>query len=518
MTINCNRCDKTIKPKQIKLKCSLCLKHIHQHCLKMKKKDIKKLNHNHWICNSCFTFPFHELDNEQLSQIKYNSLITDNFTNIKHTDDYSVCNIPNLSLIDPLNFENNDNSNNININFSYNRFYQLYNTLEEKKVSSFSVFHSNIRSMNKNLDSLACLLSNLDHGFDIIGLSELWEPENAKKLEKTYTLQGYHDFQLQRGTSQNSGCGIFVKEHLKHKVRDELNYSFFSETEEFQIFFIEIITNSGNILVCTVYRHPKGNSIAEFLKTIENVLKTVQKENKKLIFMGDFNIDLLHYNKHSETETFLNTMLQNLLIPMITGPTRINDNSNFTLIDNIFFNDPVSAICSGNLLCQVSDHLPNFLKFEHVNEIEDQKIYKRDFSKYSPRNVKAEFQTLNLENKIRNTEDVNEKYNLLHTNLENILNTHVPLKLFKKKSKNDKPWINERIVTLIREKDRINQKFYRTGNPEYKKSYKIANNKVNHEIRRSKYRYFKNFFENNKNNLKKYWNAVNLILSKKRRI
>ena len=515
--LNCNQCNKTFKPNQIKVQCTLCFKHSHQHCLKIEKSELKKSNFKHWICNKCFSFPFNDIDNEQLNKLSYNSLIVDNFTKIKHTDEYSGCNIPNLSLIDPVNFENNDNPNEININFSYNRFYQLYNLLQHQAVSSFSVFHSNIRSINKNLDELSALLSNLDHGFDVVGLSELWQPEDPTKLEKTFSLQGYHDFQMQKGSSQNSGCGIFIKKHLKYKVRNELNFSFSSDTEEFQIFFTEILFNVDNIIVGTIYRHPKGNSLTEFQKTLKNILKIVQKENKKIVIMGDFNIDLLHYNNHNDTENFLNLMLQNLLIPQITGPTRINDNGNFTLIDNIFFSDPASAICSGNLLCQVSDHLPNFLKFEHNNEIKDEKTYKRDFSKYNPQKIKTDFQNLDLVNKFQNYETVDGKYDLLHRNLENILDLHVPLKEFKQKTKEDKPWINERIIKLIREKSRINQKYYNTGNPEYKKTYKIAKNKVNHEIRRSKYNYFKNFFENNQNNIKKHWNAVNLILSKKKK-
>ena len=41
--------------------------------------------------------------------------------------------------------------------------------------------------------------------------------------------------------------------------------------------------------------------------------------------------------------------------------------------------------------------------------------------------------------------------------------------------------------------------------------FKIARNRINHEIRRSKYYYFKKLFDDNKNNIKKQWSAVNLI-------
>ena len=56
-------------------------------------------------------------------------------------------------------------------------------------------------------------------------------------------------------------------------------------------------------------------------------------------------------------------MTSNNFIPTITAPTRITDKS-ATLIDHIFIKLPRSKInnkiVAGNLLCDISDHLPNF--------------------------------------------------------------------------------------------------------------------------------------------------------------
>ena len=110
--------------------------------------------------------------------------------------------------------------------------------------------------------------------------------------------------------------------------------------------------------------------------------------------MGDFNIDLLSYNKHSDTENFLNLMLQNLLIPQITSPTRINENDNFTLIDNIFFNDHTNALCNRNLLCPVTDHLPNFLKIKIESNVNPTRSTRDHFLTIILQHRKMIFQTL----------------------------------------------------------------------------------------------------------------------------
>ena len=46
------------------------------------------------------------------------------------------------------------------------------------KRNSFSVLHTNICSLIANLENLELLLRNLDHAFDVIGVSETWTSEN----------------------------------------------------------------------------------------------------------------------------------------------------------------------------------------------------------------------------------------------------------------------------------------------------------------------------------------------------
>jgi hypothetical protein len=53
--------------------------------------------------------------------------------------------------------------------------------------------------------------------------------------------------------------------------------------------------------------------------------------------MGDFNIDLLKYEEHQQSDEFINALGTYSFQPYILQPTRITDHSE-TLIDNIFFN------------------------------------------------------------------------------------------------------------------------------------------------------------------------------------
>ena len=82
--------------------------------------------------------------------------------------------------------------------------------------------------------------------------------------------------------------------------------------------------------------------------------------------MGDFNINLLNYDSHSETNDFINIMVSNHLLPHILHPTRVTDHS-ATIIDNIFSNNLELATLSGNILNNISDHFPQFLILENTN-------------------------------------------------------------------------------------------------------------------------------------------------------
>ena len=67
-------------------------------------------------------------------------------------------------------------------------------------------------------------------------------------------------------------------------------------------------------------------------------MRKIFKEKKKIVISGDFNFDLLSFDKDKLVNSFLNTMLEHGLSPCITEPTRITNANRPTLVDNIFTN------------------------------------------------------------------------------------------------------------------------------------------------------------------------------------
>ena len=109
------------------------------------------------------------------------------------------------------------------------------------------------------------------------------------------------------------------------------------------------------LVVDLVYRSPSG-SIPSFLKTLEEVLDSVQKHPYELILMGDFSLNLLDQNSDS-TIDFLSMMLSSGTLPSVCILTRVTE-TQASLIDYIF--SSLDVLDSLVLVNDISDHFPLF--------------------------------------------------------------------------------------------------------------------------------------------------------------
>ena len=86
---------------------------------------------------------------------------------------------------------------------------------------------------------------------------------------------------------------------------------------------------------------------------------------------ADVNIDLKQCQTHQDTKTYLDSLIVNNFLPVIVMPTRITDRT-ATLIDHIYYSDVTKCvddvITGGNLWCDITDHLPNFVLLESTKD------------------------------------------------------------------------------------------------------------------------------------------------------
>ena len=61
---------------------------------------------------------------------------------------------------------------------------------------------------------------------------------------------------------------------------------------------------------------------AEFVDVyLHDGLEKLSNENKTVVLMGDFNIDLLKYDSNIDSSTFLDKMYSSFLLPCILSPS-----------------------------------------------------------------------------------------------------------------------------------------------------------------------------------------------------
>ena len=126
--------------------------------------------------------------------------------------------------------------------------------------------------------------------------------------------------------------------------------------------------------------------------------------------MGDFNINLLNYDSHSETNDFINIMVSHHLLPHILHPTRVTDHS-ATIINNIFSNNLELDTLSGNILTNISDHFPQFLILENTNvDSKDCSLYQYDYSKFNEQTFLNDFNNLSWDHLKNDNSDLNSKF------------------------------------------------------------------------------------------------------------
>ena len=244
----------------------------------------------------------------------------------------------------------------------------------------------------------------------------------------------------------------------------------------------------------------------------------VNKENKEAIIMGDFNLNLLKLESCDYINHFLDIMLEIFFHPHIVQPTRFSDKGMYSPIDNIFFNNIEQTCLSGNLLPHISDHLPNFLIIDKgISHNTTSKRMKRDFRNFNSDNFLNALQNLHLDENVDRFNSTDDKYNFFHNSISNLFDEFVPLKKLSKKEIKQlkKPWITNSILALIKTKNMLNTKFVQSGSSETLSEYRILRNNINHQIRKSKYLYYKNYFSHCTNDIKKFWKGVNSYLNRK---
>ena len=298
-------------------------------------------------------------------------------------------------------------------NVSNCKYYDLNGIKPLNKLinkSSLSLFHLNKCSLSKNFENLEYLLHSTNLNFDVIAISETRITKNKAQINHIDLINYSYEYCPTEPSA--GGTLLYIRNHLSYKTRNDLNIY---KSAELESTFIEIINHKkSNIIVGCIYRHP-AMDLNEFNDYhLNELLHKLSSENKSLILVGDFNVDLMKYDNHHSTNEFLDSLSLYLFLPHITQPTRIRDTSK-TLIDNIFSNILIENTISGNLTATISDHLPQLIILPNIFSnppSNKSNIYERDWSNFVQENFILDYFSVDWNSLINNDKDINLSFNI----------------------------------------------------------------------------------------------------------
>ena len=520
------------------LLCPYCNLWSHSKCNKIKSKEYKVHQNNPdepFCCQKCLeNIPFNNLNSNEFETFaKFDVLETQNGANIRLTPTPSQ-----LKIIQRLknlihqkdSIPSHDDDTDEYSAIPENDFDQpiscTYYSCEDfvnaklEAHKNFSILHLNIHSITLHIEELRILLHALDYHFDIIAISESKLKDEPKV---NINLPGYHAPHCKYTEAEKGGTILYVSDKLNFKPRKDLEIY---EKKRLESCFVEVINKkSANDIIGVIYRHPKMDTNSFTDDKLTKILNIISREkNKKLYIAGDFNFDLLKYSSHSATADFYDKMSSNLLVPLISVPTKINT-KNDTLIDNIFTNQLNSETLAGNLTVNFSDgHLPSFAIFPKPNQNHLPKkhnLYTRGKFDDQDKNesIRIDFAATDFDTEVIVQNDAEKSLNNLLRVADRIIDNYYPLhKLTRKEFKQTlKPWITNGIICSIKRKDELFYKYMKCKNIVNKTNihneYKALKNRITSLIHISKKNYYTKYFEQHSKNIKKIWAGIKGIIN-----
>ena len=158
---------------------------------------------------------------------------------------------------------------------------------------------------------------------------------------------------------------------------------------------------------------------------LRDILTKIKNEYKDAIFMGDFNVNLIDYNKNKGTHEFLEQLFNHNFTPQIPIPTRFSEKT-ATLA-----NDQEQIYDFGNIITSISTNLPQFIITE--NSKEDNPANKttratyRDYKRFDMDSFKKELQGIDWTFATHNN-NVNQGFETILWMLNITLDKHAPKK------------------------------------------------------------------------------------------
>ena len=374
-----------------------------------------------------------------------------------------------------------------------------------------SFFHQNIRSLPKHAGSLIAYLQCINLQFDVIVLSEIGK-KNIPMMK--YVFKDYTFLFRTPPNNPKGGVAALIKTSLGNvNIRDDLELKSQCDCKECQIesIFFDINLVERHTVGC-IYRHPNGN-INHFSDALHESLRKINK-GTPVVICGDLNIDLIK-SWHPKIKQYLDGLFELQLIPLITLPTRIPDDTQ-TLIDHIYMRSSKRSIRktikSGILYSSITDHLPTFMLLSDSKSLHNHKRYIRIYNDHNIAGFKIELQSTNWEHVLEST-DTNVAYGLFISKFQEAFNHNFPLVQQSRARQRDKKWITKDLRLSIQHKNLLLKRKLNNPSDTNKRKFSKYNNVLQKRLASAENQYYLDILNNKYTSNFKFWKTFGSVLN-----
>lgn len=373
------------------------------------------------------------------------------------------------------------------------------------------VIQQNIRSLRANFDLFLTELVSLNFFPDIIIFTEIW----IESVEiNCFKIPNYNSFFRCNDTYRAGGVAIFVKNNIVNVEVKEV------ECNSADILFISFEVNKYKISLVATYRLQRflANVFLNEINQLFSNVNSIFRKSKNLIWIGDININILSGLNTDYSDEYIALMSMNGLECLIKEPTRITQFSE-TCIDHVFVRVTDKNVISMNAIvvhAGITDH--SMVQLD-VRVVGGGRGRSESPSPPSTPHYRTDFKILNqlLDNTDwsavywqTNASSAFDSFFALFQNA--LLESKVVIKKKSTEEKKLKPWINDYICRKIKRRNHI-FKLVKTHpeNINLLNYYRRYRNKLQLDIKMLKDNYYRQQFENCKNDTNTTWKLIKTI-------
>ena len=262
--------------------------------------------------------------------------------------------------------------------------------------------------------------------------------------------------------------------------------------------------------------HPKGD-IDHFNHTFKSTLSKISNDTLGII-LGDFNKYLIK-GEDPKVCCYISNYFENNFIPCIAIPSGITYHSD-TPIDHIYIKSSKNLIqnkcSSGNLITDISDHLPNFTFIDVRTKSIKDRPFIRLFTQAKIDKFNENCMTEPPLISPNEVTEVNSSYSIFSTNYQNLFDKYFPYVRMSRKAFKSKPFITRGIKNSIKHRNRLYSKYLNNPSDLNKAIWKRFRNKTSEIIKRAEALYYRKIISDHSNSSKNLWNTFGKILNSKK--